>query len=82
VIALAASQPYRNAVARGAPSTIGFSAASDLTKLKIKQIIPTRTNNPLFFIDHTSFSKEIHLIFTNYILFLSRIITFSSYLRK
>jgi hypothetical protein len=47
VIALAASQPYKKAVARGAPITIGFSAAIALDPKTSKKAAANKHKNVL-----------------------------------
>jgi hypothetical protein len=65
VIALAASQPYRKAVAKGAPMTIGFPCALALDpenemmkKLKARNKIPAN-DQPFFLIFLPPFLIEI-----------------------
>jgi hypothetical protein len=65
VIALAASQPYKKAVARGAPMTMGFPCALALDpenemmkKLKRRNKIPTN-NQPFLLILLPPFLIEI-----------------------
>jgi hypothetical protein len=66
LIALSASQPYRKAVERGQPRTMGFSAAlascpkkDKLQKPITRERLPTRTNKCFFLIPITSL-KEIY----------------------